>query len=310
MRLAGPSGNIVSPVVLLLVVGSCSLLFTKPLSAEEAPPRTVEQARQRFREAVELFDRERYEEARRAFEEVRTVRAHPLVTYNIGWCLSRLGREREAVDEFERFLEQADERDGDRITRAREELSRLRERFDAIDRSGDSEPAASTNPARLVVRTSPEGAEVLIDGEVVGRTPYEGDVEPGDLEIRIDLSGYEVVTERLSLEPDQERELAFSLARLEESPSSRRRLHRGWFWAAFGLTVATGAAATVIGCLTLDLSDRWQVEGRIEDRENGRTLRAATDGLLIALGGEAIVALLLGLFTDFHSREREGEEDR
>lgn len=85
----------------------------------------------------------------------------------------------------------------------------------------------------------------------------------------------------------------------DESERPRRRLRPALFWAFFGVTAATGASLAATGGITLHLSDRWLSEGDVDDRDQGRVLRAVSDGLVIALVCEAVVTLVLGLFTDF-----------
>lgn len=95
--------------------------------AEEAPASPeIQAARDRFAQAVELVDQERYQEALDIFQELRQTNPHPVVTYNIAWCLSRLSRSSEVITTFEQYLSEGDD-DPDRLTRARAELDRLRE---------------------------------------------------------------------------------------------------------------------------------------------------------------------------------------
>jgi hypothetical protein len=54
--------------------------------------------------------------------------------------------------------------------------------------------------AALVVSTNPSGASVLLDGAIVGRTPYEtSDLEPGSYLLRVDLATYESVKQEIAL---------------------------------------------------------------------------------------------------------------
>jgi serine/threonine protein kinase len=54
------------------------------------------------------------------------------------------------------------------------------------------EPSASTGPASMEVVSRPSGAQVYVDGRIVGRTPLVlPDVNPGDYSVRIALPGHQ-----------------------------------------------------------------------------------------------------------------------
>jgi hypothetical protein len=84
---------------------------------------------------------------------------HPFALHNIGADYEQLGQLREAVRFYERYLRDAP----DPADRAR--VERL-------------VAALRTRPSKLTVRSSPPGARVKVDGELVGVTPYAG-VVPG-----------------------------------------------------------------------------------------------------------------------------------
>jgi hypothetical protein len=53
----------------------------------------------------------------------------------------------------------------------------------------------------LAVRSSPQGAEVFVDGEFVGYTPLNFGTRPGRHEVRVELSGYDTYRETVIVRP-------------------------------------------------------------------------------------------------------------
>lgn len=89
----------------------------------------------------------------------------------------------------------------------------------------DPEPAteipipAAPDPVRLRVTADVETADVFIDREFVGRTPFESsDVEPGQRRINVTASGFESQVEEVAITADSltEVDVRFRLVRLNE----------------------------------------------------------------------------------------------
>src|SRR5262245_36237106 len=73
---------------------------------------------------------------------------------NLGLALDRLGRELEAIEEYERFLSEAVAAPPDARRFAETRLAELESRV-----------------ARLTVEADPEGAEIAVDDKSIGRAP-------------------------------------------------------------------------------------------------------------------------------------------
>jgi len=56
----------------------------------------------------------------------------------------------------------------------------------SIEQSGQT----STN-AKMAVQSDPVGADILMDGQMVGQTPSTFDMPSGDHEIRVQLAGHQ-----------------------------------------------------------------------------------------------------------------------
>ena len=132
---------------LALVVG-----LAAPAWAQDAQ---VEEARQHFEQAETDFQGARYADAargyRRAYELLRDAGrpTAPLILYNLGLALERAGREAEAIDAFQRFVDDAIARDEDtqsKILEARGRLVTLRARASSgSSSSGERAQSVSTS---------------------------------------------------------------------------------------------------------------------------------------------------------------------
>lgn len=87
------------------------------------------------------------------------------------------------------------------------EAERVRDDQRLIDRVVD--PAQAT--ARLSIESTPTGADVILDGRWVGRTPLSLMVEPGERSVELEIPGHAPVHEQLTIERGDEAERRFSL---------------------------------------------------------------------------------------------------
>lgn len=102
-----------------------------------------------------------------------------------------------------------------------------------------------SGPPALVVTSTPDGALVSVDGELVGRTPMRRELREGEHIARVEVEGY-VAQERpfLAVEGVEET-LSFTL---EPVPRSKLGL-RPWGWVGLGVglpTLAAGATFLVL----------------------------------------------------------------
>jgi tetratricopeptide (TPR) repeat protein len=125
----------------LIVIGSV-VLAASEVRAEHALD--VDGARALFAEGVERVDRGEFAEALEIFRRIQRSRPHPIILYNMAWCLARLDRHREAIAAFDSYLEQADEESPQRVSEARIELARLQELME--EREPDEHPPPPEPP--------------------------------------------------------------------------------------------------------------------------------------------------------------------
>jgi len=83
------------------------------------------------------------------------------ILYNRGQCLVMLGREPEAIDSFQRYLDEGgDQIDAARRAQVENDIKKLRDRLGTITLEG----------------TAPHGAEVFLDGRFMGKMPLPGPI--------------------------------------------------------------------------------------------------------------------------------------
>src|ERR1022692_9795 len=143
----------------VMFVSSFSLviLFAAPggrfaLAAEGAPKGA---AREHFQKGLAAFADQRFAEAAEEFDAAYKLSPAFKLLYNIGLVDVALGRSVEAVDAFDRYLKQgASAIPVDRRREVSEEIAKQLARIGTVS-----------------IRTFPEGAEIRIDGVLIGQTP-------------------------------------------------------------------------------------------------------------------------------------------
>lgn len=89
--------------------------------------------------------------------------------------------------------------------------------------------------------------QLLVDGTVVGTTPFDGDVAPGSHAIEARAVGYLPQSRQVDVKAGQEIALEFEL-KLVPAPiinEDKSLLSRWWFWTAVGAAIVGGVATTV-----------------------------------------------------------------
>ncbi len=203
--------------------------------AQEAPPTDPEAqrtaiARALFEEGLELADREEWAVAADRFRRAAAVRDSPPIRFNLAQSLARLGRFVEAVEMLHGVEDHPEA-----TAEVRASAAALRERLES-------------RIARLTVevRDAPEEAEVMLDDIAL---PEEAlgvalPVDPGGHVVRLVGADEELDREEVQLAPGRRAGIVLEPAggAAEDEPLSSQ----GWFWAAVGMVVATGAIAVAI----------------------------------------------------------------
>jgi hypothetical protein len=135
-----------------------------PSVAQAQDDAVTVQARARFKEGVDAFDKGKYEEARLAFLQAYTLKKHPSVLLNLAQSSAKSNHPLEASRYFQQFLKEASGATPQQKKDAESGLAEVRQRLGRID----------------VV--APAGTEISLDEQGrVGTTPFE----PIDVEIGV-----------------------------------------------------------------------------------------------------------------------------
>jgi len=97
---------------------------------------------------------------------------------------------------------------------------------------------AKIKPGTLVVKAAPAGAWVEIDGKNSGQVPVAKDLEPGEHEVKVKLSGYVIEKRKISVKADDQATLGVELKMIPSRPEML------WghvtFWTGVGLVALGG----------------------------------------------------------------------
>jgi hypothetical protein len=210
--------------------------------ADPAPsPEDQAAAEQHLDRAVAAYDAGRFEEALAEFRAADRLYPRPRLRFNVAASCRALGHDVEALEEYERFLEDPT--------------------GDPADRQ-DAEDAISELAARVSVLevTAEPGAEVTVDGRSRGATPLARAVRlaPGTHQVTVDKKGRLPYLRAVTLDAGQTTRLEVVLA--SPPPPAERLVGEGgraapnegrrpfwrspWFWTGAAVVVA-GAAVTV-----------------------------------------------------------------
>jgi hypothetical protein len=137
-------------------------------------------------------------------------------------------------------------------------------------------------------------------------------VEGGETSITISLE--EPSAEEPEPPPDEEEPEAFEEPRPEREGIGR--LHHGFFWGGLGGTVASGVVLAVVGARLVGLREDWDnlpasatEEEENALREDGETYESATTAMWVVTGVFAAATIVLGIFTDWSTLRRGGDDD-
>jgi hypothetical protein len=172
--------------VVLLATAVCVLAGPSPAAAqtestEGVDDATREQARELFRRGRELYQRNRAAEAMELLQQSYELLPSWATSNGMALCADKLGNLAEALRLYERSLAEAG------TTISAEQKSQLEQRIGELRRS--------MSVALLSVVTSPDGAQLSLDGSPRGTTPVTGDIPSGSHTLALTLDGY-VATER------------------------------------------------------------------------------------------------------------------
>lgn len=173
----------------LCVCGAPALALAQ--SADPAPSLATLSREEQLRfdellgKAQRAYDRRQFVKAVELLQEAQLLYAHPRILYKMARAYERSGQLEEAHTHYLLYLKSGDSASD--LARIRAEVKRLEKRLE--------------EPALLTLATSPPGATVQIDQEVVGVTPLRHEVPPGDHTVQLVLTDHHTELVRIKAKP-------------------------------------------------------------------------------------------------------------
>ncbi|MFL5261197.1 MAG: PEGA domain-containing protein [Anaeromyxobacteraceae bacterium] len=181
-----------------LLLAALLAAVASPAGAEGPAPDATAQAKARFKRGSELYREARYREAIAEFDEANRLRPHGVIFYNLAQCHERIGDIPAALRAYHEYLRAVpDAEDRASVNAA---LANLGARLGA------------SGVQQLLVHSDPEGAEVYVDGQPRGRTPFAGVFPHGAHRLSVLKPGYATVTREALLAADRSVEVDVALA--------------------------------------------------------------------------------------------------
>lgn len=251
----------------------------------QAGPREL--AKAQFGEGQRAFEREDYTEALRHFRRAFELHEHDAVRFNIGVCLERLSRFREALAQYEAAASSK--------TLDKKQQKRATTKADAV----------RAELATLKVTGSPEGAEVSVDGEVFCTVPCSAPIDPRKQEVVVRAGELSEVHE---VHPRRQEQTVLHVTlvakssepvaapkrrdvRKDDSPAAATRGPGFLTWGGLGLVAVGGVGIAVFGPKAKSEHDDFVATGSEDARSAGSTARDLTNVAIgVAVVGAAITA--------------------
>ncbi|MBX3125753.1 MAG: tetratricopeptide repeat protein [Polyangiaceae bacterium] len=272
--------------VLCAVLSSATTALAQPADAQA---RSL--AKAQFAEGQRAFDRKDFDEALRHFRRAFELHRHDAVRFNIAVCFERLGRFREALEQYEAAA-QSSELDAKQKQRATTKIDALRAELGTLEVDG-----------------SPMGAEVVVADEVLCTLPCKALVDPGELtvvvrrgstmeerKVRVERQRTATVTVELKLDApgatSSVQDAPIAVAPPEDAPPAVTR-GPGWVtWMGAGLVVVGGVGVVAFGPKAQSEHDQFIKTGSEDARSSGERARDLTNvSIGVAVVGAALVAV-------------------
>lgn len=224
----------------------------------------AEQASLRFQRGVSLYRERSFDAALAEFNRAYELAPDYHVLFNIGQVHAERGDFVAGIKAFRQYLNDGGSAiEPSRVTEVETEIARLKGRI-----------------ASITVTSNVPDAELLVDGEPVGKLPRAHlPVNAGSRRISLRKEGYEADEVRVMLATGEEKALEITLrrpasqaapiapmpgdgssmtsqSRSEDAPKTSGGLGTG-FWASLTMTVIAGGATTTFGVLTRKANDDY-----------------------------------------------------
>lgn len=140
----------------LVVAASLTLLPASVALAADPTPEAKQEASDRFKHGVALYQAGNLNSALAEFERAYELMPHPTVLFNIGMTYADLDRPVESTESLEKLVASPGALSADRLTKAKDTLEAQKSKTGTLD-----------------VKVTVEGAQIEVDGVIVGVAPLK-----------------------------------------------------------------------------------------------------------------------------------------
>jgi hypothetical protein len=264
-----------APICAALILLQAAPLVAQPAGSKVVPGETAEmtdKARELYNAGSDALQKGRWGEAHANLLAAWSLKKHHQIAGNLAAVEVQLGRYREAAEHLAYYLREAP------ATKQKERQSAQALLIDARKHLG-----------ALTIKVEPTGAEVLVDGAVVGKAPLSGEVfvEPGKWTIEARLDGYTTARTTVEMAAGSSREVPLTLVGVEAKSDADVPRAVG----ASGVAVKSGSPSARKG----------------EGKETGE--KGPNKGVIIAGIGASVVAVGMGVGFAIGSNVNAGEAD-
>lgn len=206
-----------------------------------------------IREANELFDAGKYDEAHEKYTQAYALYPDPAILVRLGKTSEKQGKDAKALEYYKEFIRLLPD------DPASAEVSAAIARLEQAD------------TAELSVVSVPEGGAIFLGDDadtVLGTTPTTLTLAPGAYTVRVTLEGYDAASKQVELRAGEKQEVTLGLKEqvpeaialptepLAAEPEASDSMHLDIYgWSALGLGVATLATSGIFYSMALSGED-------------------------------------------------------
>lgn len=169
-----------------------ALLVLGPLVAHADDPNL---AKREFQLGFKDLNAGRFEKALAHYERSYEAESRSRTLFNMALCEEELGRYKDAIDHYQQFLVEGEQRDADFFDQARSKLAELQLKIGG----------------RIEIVSTPSGASVSVNGTRKGRTPIRLDLVAGQHMVEVSRKGSRSSERRINVEVGMVATESFSL---------------------------------------------------------------------------------------------------
>lgn len=258
-----------------------SAVAETPPQPEPLPEDLTEQAKQLFLLGAEAFATQRNADAIRYFRQAEKLVPSAKLTYNIALAYDEMGDGGRALHQYRTFL-------------VREPHSPHRQ--EALARVAQLEQAlAAQGVQQLSITSEPAGATLHVDGELVGVTPWAGELPPGQHRVRLEQQGRQAREAEVTLAAEHAADLHVSLPAAPvvpvDQPGAWTRI-QPLTWGMLGVGAGALAGGLAFELSRASSSERAGSAGTAEARaraEGAADSKQMASLLLLGAGGAFLI---------------------